>query len=74
MRTLKLTRIGNAVGIILPKEVRARLRLERGARVFLTETPQGIALTPYDEALGEQLNAGREVMQYYHATFQKLAE
>ena len=41
MHTLKLTQIGNSVGVILPKEVLSRLRLEKGQTVFLTETPEG---------------------------------
>lgn len=51
MHMLKLTQIGNSVGVILPKEALGRLRLEKGQTVFLTETPQGYALTPYDPTL-----------------------
>ena len=38
MAALKLTQIGNSVGVILPKEVLARLKLEKGGTVFVTET------------------------------------
>ncbi len=48
MHTLKLVQIGNSVGVILPKEVLARLKLEKGESVFLTDTPDGVAITPYD--------------------------
>jgi putative addiction module antidote len=68
MFTLKLTQIGNSVGVILPKEVLARLK------VFVTETPEGFALTPYDPALEEQLKAGREFMKEYRDTFHQLAK
>ncbi|NDE33016.1 MAG: AbrB/MazE/SpoVT family DNA-binding domain-containing protein, partial [Betaproteobacteria bacterium] len=37
MTALKLTQIGNSVGLVLPKELLARLKLERGGTVFLTE-------------------------------------
>jgi putative addiction module antidote len=74
MHTLKLTQIGNSVGVILPKEVLARLKLEKGDAVFMTETPEGFALTPYDPALEEQLAAGREFMREFRDTFHQLAK
>ena len=46
MTVLKLPRIGNSVGVILPKEVLARLKVEKGGRVFLTEAAEGVLLTP----------------------------
>jgi putative addiction module antidote len=74
MHTLKLTQIGNSVGVILPKEVLAKLKLEKGETVFLTETPDGFAITPYDPALEEQLRAGREFMHEFRDTFRQLAQ
>jgi putative addiction module antidote len=74
MHTLKLSQIGNSVGVILPKEVLARLKLEKGDSVFITETPEGFAITPYDPALDEQLAAGREFMHEYRDTFHQLAK
>ena len=46
MHMLKLTQIGNSVGVVLPKEALARLKLGKGESVFLTETPDGYTLTP----------------------------
>ena len=74
MHTLKLTQIGNSVGVILPKEALSRLRLEKGQTVFLTETPEGLVLTPYDPALEEEITAGREFMREYRDTFHQLAK
>ena len=74
MHTLKLTQIGNSIGVILPKEVLARLRLKRGQSVFLTETPEGYTLTPYDPELEEQIEAGREFMREFRDTFHQLAK
>ena len=54
MHVLKLTQIDNSVGVILPKEARSRLKLTKGETVFLTETPDGYALTPYELALDQQ--------------------
>jgi putative addiction module antidote len=74
MHMLKLTQIGNSVGVILPKEALSRLRLEKGKSVFLTETPDGYALTPYDPTLEEQIEAGREFMREFRDTFHQLAK
>lgn len=74
MHTLKLTQIGNSMGVILPKEVIARLKLEKGDSLFITETPDGYAITPYDPTIEEQLKAGREFMREYRDTFHQLAK
>lgn len=74
MYTLELTQIGNAVGIVLPGEVLARLKLQKGAKVFVTETPEGFALTAYEPELEEQLNAGRDLMQQYRDAFRQLGQ
>jgi putative addiction module antidote len=74
MHILKLTQIGNSVGVILPKEVLANLKLEKGQSVFLTETPDGYVVTPYDPALEEQMTAGRDFMREFRDTFHALAK
>ena len=74
MFTLKLTQVGNSVGVILPKEMLARLKLGKGESIYLTETPEGYVHTPYDPALAEQVEAGREFMREYRDTFHQLAK
>ena len=74
MTVLKLTQIGNSVGVILPKEVLARLKIEKGDNVFLTEAADGVMLTPYDPALEEQIKLGREFMRDFRDTFHQLAK
>ena len=74
MSALKLTQIGNSVGVILPKEVLARMKVEKGDAVFLTEAANGITLTPYDPELEEQLKLGREFLREYRDTFHQLAK
>jgi putative addiction module antidote len=74
MTTLKLTQIGNSVGVILPKDVLARLKLEKGDTVFVTDAVNGVMLTPYDPALDQQLEIGREFMREYRDTFHQLAK
>jgi len=74
MTALKLTQIGNSVGVILPKEILARLKLQKGDTVFVTDAANGVMLTPYDPGLAEQLEAGREFMREYRDTFHQLAK
>jgi len=74
MTALKLTQIGNSVGVILPKEVLVRLKLEKGDTVFVTDAANGVMLTPYDPALDAQLEAGRAFMREYRDTFHQLAK
>ena len=74
MHMLKLTQIGNSIGVILPKEALARLKVEKGQSIFLTDTPDGYAMTPYDPAVEEQLQAGRAFMSEFRDTFHQLAK
>ncbi|MBK6322449.1 AbrB/MazE/SpoVT family DNA-binding domain-containing protein [Candidatus Aalborgicola defluviihabitans] len=74
MSALKLTQIGNSVGVIFPKELLARLKVEKGDTLFWTEAANGVTLTPYDPELEEQLQAGREFMHEYRDTFHQLAK
>ena len=71
---LQIRKIGNSVGVILPKELLARLKLEKGDTVFVTEAANGVTLTPYDPALDAQLQLGREFMREYRDTFHQLAK
>ena len=74
MSALKLTQIGNSIGVILPKELLARLKVAKGDSLFLTEAANGLTLTPYDPELDEQLKVGREFMREYRDTFHQLAK
>ena len=74
MHVLKLTQIGNSVGVILPKEVLANLKLNKGESIFLTETPEGYVVTPYDPALEAQMTAGHDFMREFRDTFHALAK
>ena len=74
MHMLKLTQIGNSVGVVLPKEALARLKLSKGESICLTDTPDGYALTPYAPALEDEIKAGREFMHEFRDTFHQLAK
>ena len=74
MSALKLTQIGNSVGVILPKEILARLKIGKGDTVFVTDAANGVMLTPYNPEIEEQLKLGREFMHDYRDTFHQLAK
>jgi putative addiction module antidote len=74
MHILKLTQVGNSVGVILPKELLSRLRVAKGDTVYVTETPEGVVLTPYDPSVAAQVEAGRQFMREYRDAFHELAK
>ena len=71
---LKITTIGNSAGVILPKELLARLRLEKGDELFALETPGGIVLTTYDPELAAQMEVAEQVMRDRRTLLHKLAQ
>lgn len=74
MFALKLTQIGNSVGVILPKEMLARLRVEKGNVIYLTESPDGYRITPYSEEFEAQMKAARRIMKERRAVLRELAK
>lgn len=74
MTTLKVTTIGNSVGVVLPKELLERLRVGKGDALFALETPKGIELTAYDPEFGAQMDAAERVMREDRDALKKLAE
>lgn len=60
---LKVTKIGNSLGVILPRDLLGKLQLDRGDSIFLVETPDGLRITPYDPAFAEQMEAARALMK-----------
>lgn len=73
-KPLKIIKIGNSAGVILPKEILARLRVELGDELFLSETDSGVALTRNDPDFEEQMKVAREVMVRRRAALRELAK
>ncbi len=71
---LKITAIGNSAGLILPRELLARLRVEKGDELFVVETPDGIALTAYDPSRARELEVAERVMREDRNVLRKLAK
>ncbi len=74
MHTLKLTQIGNSVGVILPKELLARMRLEKGDEFYVTDTPEGLRITTHNPEFEEQMRMGREIMKERRDVLRELAK
>ena len=60
---LKITKIGNSLGVIMPKEVLTRLKLDKGDSLYITASPDGYRIVPYDPVFAEQMNTARELMK-----------
>ena len=75
MLHLKIRKIGNSLGVVLPREVLTRLHVRDGDSVFLVETPDGgYHLTPYDPDFAKKMQKAEEIMQRYRNTLRALAE
>ncbi|MFZ2445151.1 MAG: AbrB/MazE/SpoVT family DNA-binding domain-containing protein [Syntrophobacteraceae bacterium] len=71
---VKVTQIGNSTGVILPREAAARLKVKKGDSVFLTETPEGYSITPYDPEFEAQMQAARRGAAKYRNALHELAK
>jgi putative addiction module antidote len=71
---LKITTIGNSAGVILPKELLARLRVEKGDELYAVETPDGVRLTTYDPVFAAQMEVAEQIMRDRRDLLRKLAE
>lgn len=75
MTALKLTQIGNSVGVILPKDLLSKLKLEKGDTVFVTEAANGaVMMTPYDAVFETQMSAARKIMKERRQVLRELAK
>jgi len=71
---LKVTAIGNSAGVILPKELLARLRLDKGDELYALETPDGVRLTTYDPELAAKMEVAERIMREDRDLLRKLAK
>jgi putative addiction module antidote len=73
-RTLKVRKIGNSLGVVLPKDVLAKLNAEEGVELTVTETPDGVALSAYSDEVARQIEIGRDLMKRYRNALRELAK
>jgi putative addiction module antidote len=70
--TVRVTTVGNSLGVILPKELLERLRVGKGDVLQVVETADGIRLTPYDAEFARQLEVAEAVMRRDRDLLRKL--
>lgn len=74
MLSLRLTSVGNSLGVVLPKEALERLHLGKGDRLYLTESPDGYRLTPYNPEFEKQMAAAQNIMEERRNVLHTLAK
>ncbi len=73
INTLKLTAVGNSIGVVLPKELLSKLRVDKGDTLYVVETPDGIELTAYRPDFATQMDAAETIMRENKDVLRKLA-
>ena len=75
MVNLKIRKIGNSLGVVLPREVLAHLQVQDGDTLFLLKTSDGgYKLTPYDPEFEQKMAKAEDIMSRYRNALRKLAE
>ena len=74
MMTLKLTQIGNSVGVILPKELLGKLGVGKGDTLYAIDTPEGVRLSTADPEFEAQMEVARRIMKERWAVLRELAK
>ena len=75
MMDLKIRKVGNFLGVVLPREVLKKWRVGDGDMIHLTEAPDGsYRITPYDPEFEKQMRLAEDGMARYHNTLRALAE
>jgi len=73
MLKVKVTQVGNSMGILLPKEALSKMKAGKGDTLYLVEGPDGYTVTPYDQEFEQQMNAAEKVMKKYRNALRELA-
>jgi len=73
MVALKVSKVGNSLGVILPKEATATLHVEAGDMLYLTQAPGGFRVTPYDPTFERHMTVARSVMKRRRNALRELA-
>jgi putative addiction module antidote len=71
---LKLRKIGNSVGVVLPKEALSHLRVAEGDTLTLTETPDGLRLTPASKKFAQSMAVFESLNRRYRNALKELAK
>jgi putative addiction module antidote len=63
MYTIKVRKVGNSLGVVLPREALAKLKVGDGETVYLTESDDGFRVTPMNETFARQMKAAETIMR-----------
>ncbi|MGH8498966.1 MAG: AbrB/MazE/SpoVT family DNA-binding domain-containing protein [Methylococcales bacterium] len=74
MLKVKVTQIGNSMGILLPKEALKKLKVGKGDMLYLVDGPEGLTLTPYQQDFEKQMEAAEKVLKKYRNALHELAK
>lgn len=74
MKTVKIRKIGNSLGVVLPKDVLAMLNAGEGDEFAVSVTDQGLRLETYNDDVARQVDAGRDIARRYRNTLRELAK
>jgi len=74
MFKLKITTVGNSTGVVLPKEVLAKMQVEKGDNLYLIETANGFEISPYDPDFESEMAIARQVIKKYFNALRELAK
>ncbi len=75
MIELKVKKIGNSLGLVLPKEAASKLNVAEGDRLFLTDGVNGsLRITAEDPTFAKQMKAAESVIKRYRNTLRELAK
>lgn len=73
-QTLKVRRIGNSLGVLLPAPILEALHVQEGAELYVVQSPNGLTLTPYDPAFADVVEDAKAFMASHRNAFRTLAE
>ncbi len=66
---ITVRKVGNPLGVVLPKEVLSHLRTGEGEDIFRLEGPNNTyRLTPFDPAFGKKMDKAEQFMARYRNT------
>lgn len=71
---LKVTQIGNSLGVVLPKELLAELGVSKGDELFVRRTPEGHVVSTVDPEFEKAMSVARDIMKRYRNTLRELAK
>jgi putative addiction module antidote len=74
MSALTIRRVGNSLGVILPKEVLTKLKVVEGDKIYLSDAPGGMRVTASNAEFEQQMKIAEQVMHEYRDVLRELAK